>query len=535
MATDRQSLLLGDDQSSDGSDRDVRATNQPDALANGTSVSIDRSHLVSINDDNDLRQEVSVIHRQNRQPSKTSNEFEEEPPTFTNQLAALIIIVNVTIGAGLLAMPDAVQDAGIIPAMIVQVPFVIMIIVTCIMCTELTVKTKATSFHQVIEARCHRYVYYFTQGSLLLMSFGVLVAMVVIIGDQYLNFLRYVYTFPKRQDGTEYLPWYLSTRCILGLVSFFVIKPICVSKTVDFLKYASFLGIASIGFIGYVVASQFVKHHKEASYHIDVNVTGKSLSAALGVLPVYCLAYQCHLSWIPTAATMRKEEKHTTYRTISFAMILSAIIYSAVSVLAVLTFGVCTRQDITESFRDKDWIVLTTSIVVAIKCVVTLPAVFLPMRISVIEFFCYKSPWFANLKGHWQRILVTSIVIGSAYGIGVSIPGVKDVVNFIGCLAVAFIFPLPALAYLHLIDENRLEKQLLSGIDSDKPIYSTKDKFKRAISIFMILFGAVMFCLVLQHAYDGLKHQEPDTRCPNSTLLLREVFGNPKQNFVWLK
>lgn len=154
-----------------------------------------------------------------------------EPVKYTSQLAAFLITINVTIGAGLLAMPFAIQAAGLVTSIIIQLIFLVLIIITCIMSTELTVKTNVDSYHKVIQAHCHPYVYQSTQVALLLMVFGAVVAFIVIIGDQSDRVFASVY------GPTFCYTWYMNRRFVMSIVTFLFIKPLCCAKTVDFLKY----------------------------------------------------------------------------------------------------------------------------------------------------------------------------------------------------------------------------------------------------------------------------------------------------------
>lgn len=423
-------------------------------------------------------------------PSNAPRTQEVSEPVYTSQLAALFITVNVTIGAGILAMPAIMSTAGLVPSLIIQIFFLLAIIVTVIMCTELTVKTNVSSYHQVIQARCHRYVYYYTQATLLMLCFGAAVAFIVVIGDQSDRILSLLYP-------TEFCnhPWYMNRGVIMTITTFMFIKPLCCAKTVDFLKYGSFLGIASLGFIVYMVINEFVIQGKVAP---DVKYFPDHLSDMWSILPVLCLSFQCHLSLVPTVATIKKEEKYTTYKTVSLAMILAALIYNGVSIMAMLTLGSKIQDDLTESYKDKSWILFSTIALVAIKSVVTLPTVFLPARLSILDLLKNHWGWFSRLSEPTQRISVSFVGINLALTLAVYVPSIQIVVDLLGCLSVMFIFFLPALSYLHQIDENRLLKQHAAGMSADAPLqYSLKDKMKIILSYIFIAIGVIMMFAVL--------------------------------------
>lgn len=258
----------------------------------------------------------------------------------------------------------------------------------------------------------------------------------------------------------------------------------------------------------YVVVSEFIKVDHIAE---DVNYLPKDWTDVGFILPVFCLSYQCHLSLVPTAATTRKEDKYTTYFTVTVAMILTTAIYMFVSVLATLTFGSAIRGDLTESYPGKSWPILTTIAIVALKCIVTLPPVFLPARLSLVDILSNKSSMFNELSEAKKRISVTYITLTLALVMALYVPDILVAVDILGCLSVMFIFTLPALGYLNLIKENRLMKQRSEGLDAEIPTYSAKDKSKRALSYFLIIFGTVMMCVVL---YKSIQKIVSDTSGP---------------------
>lgn len=231
------------------------------------------------------------------------------------------------------------------------------------------------------------------------------------------------------------------------------------------------------------------------------------------ILPVLCLGYQCHLSLVPTVATIRKSEKHKAFVTVTIAMIICTIMYFSLSVLAVLTFGKDTDGDFIENFPGKDWTTQTAIALVGIKSILTLPAAFLPVRLSLVDILSNSIESFASLKESTKRIAVTVITINLALMLALLVPNIVVAINLLGFLAVMFVFTLPGLAYLNLVKQNRMEKQQLAGFGTDLPLYSVKDQFKRLLSYFMIILGFSMAAVVLYKSILELKKDAGEPLC----------------------
>uniref|UniRef100_A0A6G1SCE4 Putative sodium-coupled neutral amino acid transporter 7 n=1 Tax=Aceria tosichella TaxID=561515 RepID=A0A6G1SCE4_9ACAR len=413
-------------------------------------------------------------------------------PIYTSQWATLFIIVNVTIGVGLLAMPFAMQTAGIVTSIIAQLFFLALTIITCIMCIELTVKSEVGSYHEIIERHCSRFAYQFTQASILLICYGSAVAYIVTIGDQSDRLFSTLYG----QNFSE--TWYLNRKFIMSFFTVLFIKPLCSARTVDFLKYASFLGILSIGFIFVVVAINF----KHATNVPSPKYYPGSWADIAFIMPVFCLAYQCHLSLVPVIATIHPRQKPKAFVTLSIAMIVTMLIYSSVSVLAVLSFGALIKKDLIENFSGSDWATLGTIVIVALKCILTVPAAYLPARLSLVDILSATFSRFGRCSEAFKRISVTIVSLNLALINAIFAPNILVVVNLLGCLAVLFVFVLPSMAYLNLVKENRLEKQRGVGGEADIPLYTSKDKMKRMTSYSMIVFGFFMTGVV---TYESIK------------------------------
>lgn len=151
---------------------------------------------------------------------------------YTSQVATLFILVNVTLGIGLLAMPYAMQEAGLVTSTIASLVFLILVVATCIISVELTVKSNVKSYHEMIRVNCNPLVYQITQFSILIVVFGTVIAYIVTIGDQSDRLFATLY-------GDDFCKfWYLSRGFVMTVSTLFLMTPLCCLKTVDSFKYA---------------------------------------------------------------------------------------------------------------------------------------------------------------------------------------------------------------------------------------------------------------------------------------------------------
>lgn len=164
--------------------------------------------------------------------SQGDEEENSDKNTYTSQTATLFILINVTLGIGLLAMPEAMYRAGLVPSIISTLTILIFIITTCVICVEVTVKSGAKSYHEMIRFNCDPIIYQLTRISILLVVFGTAVAYIITIGDQSDRLFATMYG----DDFCKYL--YLDRNFVMIVSTVFLMVPLCCLKTVDSLKYA---------------------------------------------------------------------------------------------------------------------------------------------------------------------------------------------------------------------------------------------------------------------------------------------------------
>lgn len=265
----------------------------------------------------------------------------------------------------------------------------------------------------------------------------------------------------------------------------------------------SFFGIVSVFFIGYVLFSEYLKLdqvRKDVKYYPD------SFFDLTSMLPTLCFSYAFHLSLVPTVATIRKSDKRKAFFTVTTVLFICTAVYLSISIVAVLTFGSDIKPDLIESYPGSGWSTLTTIALVGFKCILTSPAAFLPARLSLVDILGRSCARFSKLSETSQRISVTVFTLDLALLLALLVPNITVAVSLLGFISVLFIFNLPALAYLNLVRDNRLNKQQLAGFDMEEPLYGAKDHFKRLISYAMIVIGLILGAVVLYKSiYDLAK------------------------------
>ena len=215
-------------------------------------------------------------------------------------------------------------------------------------------KSSTTSFQSLTKYYCGTLISTLTSVSILLYSFGSSVTYLLIIRDQIDKVLGTFY--PSTYNQT----WYLNGNLILLWIALITILPLCCSKDISFLKYASFLGFLCTFYLTFLVFFEYIKLKKN-DILMTKNYADEKWTDIFNILPVLTFSYQCQLSWIPTYIQAKKQtNKCWIFSMIFVSMVVCFFSYTWTAVFGLLTFGTTgLNKDIMENYDPNDLFVST--------------------------------------------------------------------------------------------------------------------------------------------------------------------------------
>lgn len=460
----------------------LKMSDQDQLISNNRAVGSDQPPAII-----DTRTTQQQDFDQNSSQAVSSSDTPDEKTT--SQWSALFLAINVTIGAGLLAMPNSFQTAGLITSLIAQFLILIFVIGTCIITTQLVAITGAKSYHQLVEIYCNRAMYRICNTSILLVSFGASIAFIVIVGDQFDRVFATI-------NGPYFChEWYMNRKFTMVITTVVAIGPMCYSRTVDFLKYASSIGVLSLLFITYLVLSSLPKDKA-----VGMNLYPTRWTDFFLVFPVLCFAYQCHLSWVPVAAALPRSDRVRSCITISAAMIISAILYTIISTTVLFSFGATIEPDFMENYKGRRAIIIAALLILALKCVLTYPLIMFPARIALNDILCDYSQKISSFAEPMRRSAIATFWILSSLLLALFMPNILIAVDILGCLSSAFVFIFPGACLLQAVYRDFQNR--------DQQCLSASDKLKIIMSCFFILFGTFLAGLILATSMEKIMYPQ---------------------------
>lgn len=395
-------------------------------------------------------------------------------------LGTIFLIVNTTLGAGLLNVPQAFDKAGGVgTSVITQFVFLIFITSALVILASCSDSTGSNTMQDAFAALCGYKYLIFCGICVAIYSFGCCLTFLIIVGDQFDRVFATYY-------GLDYChTWYLSRPFVTALSCSIFILPLCFFKRLDVLSYASSIGCITIIYVIWLIIYKSITQQTDTVP--PIKIWPDNGYEILQIIPIICFAYQSHMTAIPTYACMKDRHLGKFTLCVVISMLLCFGAYSIVGYFGYLTFGSGkVPSDILQGYTEKSVLLTVAIIAVAIKNFTTYPIVLYCGRDALLGIFN------VNLDRIGVRVAVTLVWFVSSLVIAILVPDISPIINLLGALSATFIFVLPGICLL----QNVLLK--------DSELYLNKNRLLIVFAIFLTALGAFVCGFVLLETLQDL-------------------------------
>ncbi|CAF2549831.1 unnamed protein product [Rotaria sp. Silwood2] len=357
-----------------------------------TSAIVDDENLALLNSDNAL--DISIRSR----------------PSMSWIMAAGLII-NAAMGAGLLNIAKAYDDAGGIFISSILHGIVVILVLGAYAILFVCCDQSTSSYEAFVLMKCGRVWQRICSVCIILYMYGLSITFFIIIGDQLDRFLTFF-------DPLFCRHWYFDRRFTIPITSLLLIFPLCFSKTIKFLQIPS----------------------------------PESWTDIFLVLPTMCFSYQAHVNAVPVFVSL-KNRADCIKATLASTIVL-VLSYCFVAICGYLTFGTKVDHDILMSYQPISAVVLIAIIMVAIKTYTAYPVNLFCGRTAIdsLSKESTTSLIATDLKQSIKsRILIVCLWFFSTLAGAIFLPNISIAIHYLGALAASFIFIFPGLClYFHI-------------------------------------------------------------------------------------
>ncbi|XP_072757109.1 sodium-coupled neutral amino acid transporter 7 [Anoplolepis gracilipes] len=387
-------------------------------------------------------------------------------------LGTIFLIVNTTLGAGLLNFPQAFDKAGGVGTSVVtQFGFLVFITAALVILASCSDSTGSNTMQDAFAALCGYRSLIFCGICVAIYSFGCCLTFLIIVGDQ---FDRVFATF----YGLDYChTWYLSRSFVTTLSCSVFILPLCFFKRLDVLSCASSVGCITVIYVVWLIIYKSITQQTDTVP--PIKIWPDNGYEVLQIIPIICFAYQSHMTAIPTYACMKDRHLGKFTLCVVISMLICFGAYSIVGYFGYLTFGSGkVPSDILQGYTEKSVVLTVAIIAVAVKNFTTYPIVLYCGRDALLGIFNI------NLDRIDVRVIVTLIWFISSLVIAILVPDISPVINLLGALSAMFIFVLPGICLLQKV------------LFRDSELYLNKNRLLIVFAIFLTALGAFVCSVV---------------------------------------
>jgi len=415
-------------------------------------------------------------------PPEPSPAPRERPPRGdTSTLGAVFLIVNAALGAGLLNFPEAFDQAGgVVTAVVVQAVLLVFIMVALLILAHTSNIKHSATLQEVMYTAAGPWGMRLTSAIITVYCFGTCITFLIIIGDQFDRAFA-------SMVGLDFChTWYLNRDFVMPASSLLLILPLCYTRKIDFLKYASMAGVATIV---YVVVLIFTEYASGEHIPGHIKTEPQSWQDVFSVIPVICFGYQCHVSVVPIYSCMKHRNiKHFAVAS-SSAIAICVFTYTGAATFGYLTFGSKVSEDILTNYEASKPAVLIALIGMALKTYTTYPILLFCGREGASTLIREAvTAWQTDRAEKTLRYILASAWFFLTVLCAIEIPNIGAVINMLGSLAAIFIFVFPGVCLLQVT------------LMRDPSLVRRKSKFNIFFAICFLVLGAFLFGVVLTKA-----------------------------------
>ncbi|XP_076665681.1 sodium-coupled neutral amino acid transporter 7 isoform X2 [Andrena cerasifolii] len=280
-------------------------------------------------------------------PNPSSFRARQTARSGTGALSTIFLIVNATLGAGLLNFPQAFDRAGgIATSVITQLVLLVFITATLVILANCSEITNTSSMQNMFAEFYGGKALILCALCVAIYSFGCCLTFIIIVGDQFDRVLATYY-------GYNYChTWYLSRSIITAATCSIFILPLCFFKRLDVLSYASSVGCVTILYVVCLIV--YKNFTKVESPIYPAKLWPDNNYEVLQIIPIICFAYQSHMTAIPLYACMKERSPGNFTVCAVLSMIICFAAYTVVGICGYATFGTGkVPSDILQGYTDK--------------------------------------------------------------------------------------------------------------------------------------------------------------------------------------
>lgn len=341
----------------------------------------------------------------------TIKQEEDEEVGFASPISSIFNLINTTIGAGILALPLAIQQCGMILGVFLTF-FVGILCSYSLHCLLVASKlTRKYSYKDLAVQSIGKWAGPLFEANIICLCFGVCTVYVILISRMFPPLIGTLTGHPEAIYSNMYF--------VTGMLMLFIVLPLSMLKRIQFLSTPSMLAIIAILYVVILVAVRFfVKMGSpdgglRTRDIIWINFDGISI---LSAIPTLIFAFGSHITLLPVYKELKNRTSGKMSHVINISVLSCITLYIIIGVTGYLeNMEVFPFSDaILDLYPQDDVSVIIGRILIGLVVILSYPLVHFALRngIEKVFFPC----WGPNLF-RWIAIALFNCVITYLLGV----------------------------------------------------------------------------------------------------------------------
>ncbi|CCH59538.1 hypothetical protein TBLA_0B07210 [Henningerozyma blattae CBS 6284] len=310
--------------------------------------------------------------------------------------SSIINLTKTIVGAGMLAIPFAFRNDGILVGILLTLLAAITSgfgLFVLAKCSKTLINPRNSSFFQLTMIAFPN-LSPLSDISMIVQCFGVGLSYIVLIGD----------LFPTIFNNYGSRNFYILTSTI-------VIVPLCLLKRLDHLKYSSIVGLFALSYLSFLIVFVFIKdiiltNNLPPFERGSINwVSIYDFNGLLSTFTIIIFAYTGSMNLFTIINELNYNDIDSIKIVINHSIAISTIIFLIISIFGYLTFGTLTLGNIMLNYNYSNSLyIILGKLALGIMVILTFPLLFHPLRIACNNIIVWIILKYTGKKLHTTNV-----------------------------------------------------------------------------------------------------------------------------------
>ncbi|ETK77074.1 hypothetical protein L915_16644 [Phytophthora nicotianae] len=363
------------------------------------------------------------------------------------------------VGAGVLALPYAVQQAGLVLGISLIALGAIATNFTLRLLLECSDLGQARSYMDLASVTGGRKLAGFTQLVVCMNLFGTSIGYLVGSAELIQLALR---TFL----GSTSESIFLDRQALILMLTGLLVLPLSLLRSLESLRFSSLFSIVCIMFMALVIVIKYFQFVHEGlaptiAYQLKhLPLFDWRLSHLLRAVPLVVFSFTCHPNVLPIYLVLKRRSSRRMYKVMNRSIGIATTVYSLCGFFVVLTFGEATRSNFLKNNYHGDGAVIAGCLGFSIALILTVPLFVHTLRDNIREALLENRRLDLVRHAGLSMFLVLAALM-VALGSG-------DIASVLGVLGATtnptICFMLPAFFIFRLGGQHHRTSQMIAGL-----------------------------------------------------------------------